>query len=136
MPANDIRGKQFSREFARLRRFPWAATDARPNLRKTIPAVLATMAYSTKAAQAFARILESEKDWEKRVIAMGRMEETLKTDFGLDMTTKDILLFRPALCAQLSDNRTSVTKAACELVTTLVRRYNGRQKLVKQTKFG
>lgn len=103
---------------------------------KSFPFVLANMAYSTKAAQAFARILESEKDWEKRVIAMGKMEETLKTDFGLDMTTKDILLFRPALCAQLSDNRTSVTKAACELVTTLVRRYDGRPEPVKQMKFG
>lgn len=79
------------------------------------------MSYSTKAAQAFTSILESEKDWEKRVTAMGKMEETLKTDFGLDLSVKDILLFRPALCAQISDNRTAVSKAGCDLATTLVR---------------
>jgi hypothetical protein len=79
------------------------------------------MAYSTKAAQAFTSILDNEKDWEKRVISMGKMEETLKTDFGLDFTAKDILLFRSSLCAQINDNRTAVSKQACDLVTTLVR---------------
>ena len=52
---------------------------------------------------------------------MSKMEETLKTDFGLDFSAKDVLLFRPALCAQITDNRTAVSKQACDLATTMVR---------------
>lgn len=54
-------------------------------------------------------------------VRMQKMEETLKTDFGLDMSAKDILVFRSTLCSQLTDNRTAVAKQASELVTTLVR---------------
>lgn len=82
---------------------------------------LLTMSHAAKVAQKFATLLETEKDWEKRVIAMQKMEESLKTDFGLELTQKDILLFRPALCAQITDNRTAVAKQACEFTTTLVR---------------
>lgn len=79
------------------------------------------MSHATKVAQKFASILENEKDWEKRVLAMQKMEESLKTDFALELTQKDILLFRPALCTQINDNKTAVAKQACEFTTTLVR---------------
>ena len=79
------------------------------------------MSHATKVAQKFASILENEKDWEKRVVAMQKMEESLKTDFALELTQKDILLFRPGLCNQITDVRTAVAKQSCEFTTTLVR---------------
>lgn len=88
---------------------------------KTVSPSLLAMSHATKVAQKFASILEGEKDWEKRVVAMQKMEESLKTDFALELTQKDILLFRPGLCNQITDVRTAVAKQACEFTTTLVR---------------
>lgn len=79
------------------------------------------MAHSTKVAKTFGTALETEKDWEKRVSLMSNFETLIRSDSSVEFSVKDVLLFRPALVLQVGDNKTAVTKQACELCAALVR---------------
>lgn len=74
---------------------------------------------STKIVESLALVLDDENDWENRVKAMSDFEQNLSS-YSLELSEKDILIIRPHITNQITDNKTSVCKKACEMVATLV----------------